>query len=317
MSRKMKKSSIFRKCVFIFFALFFLSISSLFAQDNYIPIAVEGAHYRIRVENTGTYWTDSTWYGYALRGDTVINNQLWKKVYHRWFEDRDGQFFIVWDSLHAVVRDDTINRKVYSIKFRHNPFGYYCPLNEEFLLYDFSVMPGDTLPSCVWGNFPVHCTSIQYYQYFGSNRKCFITDYWEVPAVEGIGTPSGLFEFPNILVKGYGVEPNYDYPVLENYCIGNDYECGQLYLGEDNSHLTENLEVIYIKDLNSFFVTGIERDNEDCEFLLYSFDGKLILYKRGNLSEVPFLNSQNNYASLYIVRLRYGNLIKSFKIKTL
>lgn len=298
------------------FVLVFLVVSgNLFAQDNYQPIATEGAHYLIRVENSGTYWSDSTWYGYALQGDTVIENQIWKKVYCRWLELHDGQLIIVWDSLHAVVRDEINEQKVYAIKFRHNPFGNSCPLNEEFLLYDFSLSVGDPITSCVWGSFQISCTSIQYAQFFGSEHRCLITDYWEMPVIEGIGTIAGLFELYTVNISSGTETPPYNYPVLEDYCIGSDFECGQFYSAVDNSFLPGQPDIKYNRFSHSFVVTWNGAETGDCDLSLFSIDGKLIFQKQGDVSEVSFDGRMGNSAGLYIVRLRYGKHTKSFKIE--
>ncbi len=194
-----------------------LLIGEVRGQD-YIPLAVEDAQWVIRMWDPINNWPDG-YYGYFIKGDTVINSINYKIVYKREFElAYNPPLTITNEYIFGAVRDDIVNRKVYGISFI-GQVSYDCAFNEEFLLHDFSLTIGD---SC---GYPTPLCNVMYYNIidvfyavvYDVNRKviqsrnissgvpCYDNFY------EGIGNQSGLFEPPQCFETA---------TFLDRYCIG-------------------------------------------------------------------------------------------------
>ncbi len=219
-------------------------------STEYQPMAVEGAHW-ICYKAYDKPWGDE-YYSLSIRGDTVINGQVYKKMYRdNLFIDHVNQRLsnppIVIDVLLiALIRDDLAKRKVYGIIFPiANQFGT-CVSEEETILFDFNAGLGDTLRSCsalpkIATPLIVDSVSLNKYECFftynvNNNNNLFrtlnIKGYWEsrleqnnMKIMEGIG------------YKGYG--PFYErwggnggiildwqrVGGLLCYCVGTNADC--------------------------------------------------------------------------------------------
>ena len=183
-------------------AVAFFMLQQLNAQE-YIPTAVEGAHWIVRLyDNTQPYPVDDLWEYYA-EGDTIIDNITYKKIYKRSLVvtqegppfEADGPY-----ELHGFIRDDSIARKVYAIEI-DEPYSE-CPLNEEFLMYDFSVNVGDSAVFCLLPEFyDPTITSITPEIYLGFETRIFATGWGGIFYFEGMGSDFGLFEMMFLPVK--------------------------------------------------------------------------------------------------------------------
>ncbi|MBK7410394.1 MAG: T9SS type A sorting domain-containing protein [Saprospirales bacterium] len=135
-------------------------------------------------------------------------------------------YIVDYDTLHAAIRDDTLQRKVFLYRFNDygtgDTFGN-CPLLEEFLLYDFDLEVGDTLPGlCLFysGLGDVVIDSIYTSEHHDYSLKTFLFhsylgDLQDIEFLERIGFhDSGIFnnDFPFLSFN----------PVLHEYCIGDD-----------------------------------------------------------------------------------------------
>ena len=94
---------------------------------------------------------------YATHGDTTICGRNYLKVY-RQEEDHPFDFDVEQAEYFCAIRNDTAAQRVYGIYKESLPLYYfppYCPIQSydpigmttdtsEFLLYDFSILPGDT-----------------------------------------------------------------------------------------------------------------------------------------------------------------------------
>ncbi|MEM6262663.1 MAG: T9SS type A sorting domain-containing protein [Bacteroidota bacterium] len=121
----------------------------------YLPLLHEDAHWIVYRDN-GNF---STSYETTIGGDTIVNGLTYKKLFNQILLPRDGNqsnptapFYRVGKrELEALIREDTASRKVYAISFINGPSsfnGNSCDLNQEALIYDFSVQVLDSFSLC-------------------------------------------------------------------------------------------------------------------------------------------------------------------------
>jgi len=185
---------------------------------TYKPMALEGAHWWVGFTDTNfPPWEPTDHYQYVVRGDTVVDKTSYKKVYCRELTD-DNPHLIEYEVLAALLRDDTLNRKVYFVS-QAIPYPWFCPQGEETMLYDYSLSVGDTMNTCIIHSSIAIIQSIGYEFIYGEERK--IVDDGEL-GIEGIGTNYGVFEW------GLGSKANEKgwWFTLLDYCLGTDEECG-------------------------------------------------------------------------------------------
>jgi hypothetical protein len=204
---------------FLFVSLLLAGFSS-FAQP-YQPVGVENAHWFMYATPDGVVLDN---HAFVVRGDTLINSMTYKKLYYQDFAPEPA-YLLEEEYLWGVVRDDSLERKVYVIAFEPYIYGYQCPMGEEQLLFDFSILPGDTTAHCLWyENHPwiLDSTYISY-KYGADRRTIYSEEYWWIfgEIYEGIGSREGLLG-----TLSYGEQPSEDYYWLIKYCIGSDEDCG-------------------------------------------------------------------------------------------
>ena len=181
-------------------ALFMLQ--QLNAQE-YIPTAVEGAHWIVRLyDNSQPNPVENLWEYYA-EGDTMIEDVSYKKIYKRNLVvtqelppfEADGSY-----EIYGFIRDDNTGKKVYAIEI--DDLFSECPTNEEYLMYDFSLNVGDTAEFCLFLDFYERIiTSITPWIYLGFETRVFATEWGFISYYEGMGSDFGLFEDMFIPVK--------------------------------------------------------------------------------------------------------------------
>ncbi|MEP6793856.1 MAG: T9SS type A sorting domain-containing protein [Saprospiraceae bacterium] len=172
----------------------------------------------------------------SMQGDTLLQGKSYKEIYQHTLKLNVNSTAIqnpkeiLNTYLYALMREDTISRKVYMLPFRDTIS--MCQTNEH-LLYDFSLELGDTLNDCVleniyepWlPNIP-QIDSIRQENYFGLTTRAFYT--------HGIFVNNGdLFESPGRLFEGFGYEQhgliNYGRkgPLVyfQYFCEGDSLDC--------------------------------------------------------------------------------------------
>ncbi len=119
-----------------------------------------------------------------------------------------------------MVRDDSLNRRVYVIAFEPYAYGYHCPVDEEQLLFDFSILPGDSTAHCqTVGDYPwILDSTYVSYKYSANRRTLFTVGWLSTEIYEGIGSDNGLFG------TSYQIQGDDEYWLAE-YCIGPDEAC--------------------------------------------------------------------------------------------
>jgi len=169
-------------------ALFFgLTISGLIYSQDYYPIVQENNEWStLIVIQTGSYPWDTTYWTerHKLSGDTIIENQTYKKVYKT-----SEEFPLNWDYWGGIREE---NKKVWRLGTNNYP---------ESLIYDFNLNVGDTI--WLYEYDPMIVDSIGYKPINDENRKHIYFSYPGYPSltelwIEGIGSNRG------ILVPGTG-----------------------------------------------------------------------------------------------------------------
>ena len=131
-------------------------------------------------------------YHYEITGDTVINSIIYHKIWKKgkaYLDDNSGfcsfDFAGYIDSYVGAIREDIINKKVYSI---------YDSINGESLLYDFDLSLGDTL---TFGSNPdnviTEIDSILIGNSYRNRYAVTLNGGTYVYLIEGIGSTHGLF----------------------------------------------------------------------------------------------------------------------------
>ena len=193
-------------------------------SQEYQKLVIENANWQMSFHIEG--FIDP--FGYRISGDTVIENHEYKKVYRLDLYPNEllGPYTIEDKRLFGVIREDTTEKRIYSIIFEES-YQVLCEIGEEILLYDFSIMVNDTLTNCLDGSSEIHAhviDSIDYQEIWGENRKRFLSSTTRVttPLIEGIGYEDGLYvrTIPiNTSTLIWGID-------LIDYCVGTEEECG-------------------------------------------------------------------------------------------
>jgi hypothetical protein len=272
-----------RKLLYFFcFTVFALSVAIIpkasIAQNKqpYVPMALEGAHWWVSFWDTNfPPWQPYDVYQYVLRGDTVVNDVTYKKVYYRGLTDEEP-YLIEYEAFFGIgIRDDTANRKVYAVSFDNNTL-YECPQNEEFLLYDFGVSIGDTINTCMVQDFGgAKIYSIEYEFMYGIERKIFIVEADE-PFIEGIGSGYGVFEWGQSVKEKAGQERGAG-TSLGNYCLGTDQECGCQWVGIEERGKSNIIKVSPVPAKESVnFEFGNIQNLQQAQLRCYDVFGSLL-----------------------------------------
>ena len=205
---------------FLLFVSLLLAGFSSFAQP-YQPVGVENAHWFMYATPDGVVLDN---HAFVVRGDTLINSMAYKKLYYQDFAP-EPTYLLEEEYLWGVVRDDSLERKVYVIAFEPYVYGYQCPIGEEQLLFDFSILPGDSTAQCLWVEDHPWILDSTFVTYkYGADRKTLFTSHYDgiqSEIYEGIGSNNGLLG-----TLKYMITISEDYYWLIKYCIGSDEDCG-------------------------------------------------------------------------------------------
>lgn len=220
--------------------LFFINVS--FAQD-YIPLIEQNKHHFVSsIESAGWY---NGYISFVMRGDTLIEETSYTKVYRQFFEnDTPLNFYyeppyeLRYEELFAVVREDLVEREVharlYDLEYINMLLGWECDpdyeVGEEMLLYDFGQELGDTMQFCpkatIYAGETLVLDTIYVENIQSEDRRVF--GYRKAESIfepdhyiyEGLGGREGIFSQLYSLVADEG------WYSLRNICIGTNEECG-------------------------------------------------------------------------------------------
>lgn len=250
------------KKIFFIYSLLFTTTG----KAQYESFIQDSAVWIIKEDDLSTAWIEN-YYGYYMYGDTVILSNQYKKISKVFFKPDLPNWSspLQVDSLKVVgfIRED--GKTVYAIQKNSN--GNLCPVDLEFVLFDFNYNISDEVSLCIHVENPDTITS------FGTsflNRKTYNTKLG-FQYIEGIGSTNGLFE--NVFTNLSG---GYTYS-LSNYCVGTLNECG---IVSSISTLNTLPEIgVFpnpsLQNINITLHSGVEK----YLITLYSLDGKKILEK--------------------------------------
>ena len=209
-----------------------LLLPGLLPAQNYQPMAVEGTHWILGQDWLQTPWIDGK-YSLTIRGDSTLNGITYKKVWWETFElDHESKQFtdhIIASVPYALIRDDTVQRRVYAIQEMNLPEN--CPGAEEYMLFDFSVKERDTLDWCSLENMrfnselPVLADSIRFTEstFWQGSRKTIYGVFATTLYQDGL-----LEETTNSIIEGFGYAhtgPFLEGNFLIDYCRGTSWDC--------------------------------------------------------------------------------------------
>ena len=293
----------------ILFLLLIFYLNSIAQQ--YAPMAVENANWIIVHSDSELFppFNDDVYYGYSIKGDTLVNSIEYKKIYYRRFftvnsfdeeEVIQPPFTIGYEYIFGAIRDDIVNKKVYGINFCQDiEFScLYC--NEESVLFDFSLDVGESnMDLCIYDN-NFYVNNIEFNQFFGYNRKVFNfeSDY---NSIEGIGSSFGLFEY----ALGCFCDETTS---LYDYCIGEDSDCfSEFLLSNDNYFTQNNIKLFYNSSDKQLQLTN---NVKDVVIEIYSVLGKKIIVEQINTT----LDASQLQKGVYFYNLSKDNARKKGKV---
>ena len=219
---------------FILIVIMWIACQHAFPQD-YDSLVVENAQWKVILDSDDPPWADEM-SGWLLRGDTVINNLQYKKLYSRAFEEAQSNI-IISQNLYGFLREDVENKRVYALESQN---GGCDSSGTEYLLLDFSYEVGDTSQLCIHTEELGNVVLLEKYIGFvyGKDRNIFQFGGSSVELIEGVGHYQGLMESPVINISGGPIIYLFD------YCWGTDEECNVLYVKVDEN-LGNNYFSIY------------------------------------------------------------------------
>lgn len=184
--------------VYLLLALFPIILKS----QEYVPLAVDDAHWFVAYNDHELPLPCENMWEYFVNGDTMVNDIEYKKVYRFYLESdtseipctppfhRTGE-----PELIGLIRDNIEGKKVHAILFEAVALSF-CPLNEEFELYDFSLTQGDSINIClssfIEGDTVMSSAMGTAFGIYSKHIQS--SDYYYTSMYEGIGSDFGLFE---------------------------------------------------------------------------------------------------------------------------
>jgi len=292
------------KTTYFLIGFLMLVISFSLKSQQYDSLVIENAQWRVAYKYEDI---PDEMFGWLLRGDTVINEDQYKKVFRRHFQDYNSNV-IDTQYLYGVIREDIENKLVYAIQFSESVGG--CDtINSEFRLYDFSCQLDDTLLICftdlVQYSF-VYFVDTSFF--FGKLRRIFKASYC-VDFIEGIGNSAGLFESP---FQPFKRDINYYGTELIDYCVGSDEECSVYYVKVNNNLSNSNFDIYPNPCQGSFTIHPPGSGNAVWHYSLYNFQGECL--ESGLISRNSEVIKIKNQGCYYLKLISDQNILVTKKI---
>ncbi|MDP2236600.1 MAG: T9SS type A sorting domain-containing protein [Bacteroidales bacterium] len=213
-----------KKILGLIFLFSVISATRTTEAQTYRPMLQDSVRWIIVLNDNLTPFSDDDRWEYFAQGDTLVENILYKKIYHRFLESKYGKqppFQAVSPYvLFGLMREDTLTRQVLGILLPTEG-GYYseCPTGLETLMYDFSLNVGDTINH--FCTIPEGCGEVNINSMGELIMFGISTQWFEVASgcswgrlYEGIGSSYGLWEAMFTPVKSQYLS----YTFLEYYC---------------------------------------------------------------------------------------------------
>jgi hypothetical protein len=274
-----------------------LMISGLIYSQDYYPIVQENNEWNVlKVFPTPGNPSDSSHLTmtYKFYGDTIISNQVYKKVFKS-----EAEIPVNWGYVGGIREEE---QKVwYLSKYE----------SEETQLYDFTVEVGDTFATPGWESMVVD--SITYIEINGEDRKQiyfstwgYFIEHW----IEGIGSSFGILQSGSGLVVGW---------YTRFLCMSEDGEliymnpiyssCYLVSTGIEEIHYTRIL--VYPNPARDKIIIK-NRDNVKIESIsIIDLNGRVLLKFENDINELDLSGFSKG---IYLLKLTYGNEIIIKKI---
>ncbi|MCK4569107.1 MAG: T9SS type A sorting domain-containing protein [Bacteroidales bacterium] len=284
-------------------------LSFLSRSQNYIPLAVEGAQWVVAFNHIDTPWlVDDLWEYYA-EGDTNINGKTYKKIYFRQLVvtqdpppfEPDGEY-----ELKGFIRDDSTERKVFAIDM--DPWGNdFCPANEEFLMFDFSVITGDTVDFCLIPYFYTWTIDTIYPGTFiGFETRYYEFLYCYEGYYEGMGSTYGLFE-PMFTPFKKSDQKYIFYTYLYYYC--REFPC-DLIVSVPEITSVENHLRIFPNPARDIVNINLRSSVTDGKIRLFNIYGQELIKVQINKGDVEYsLDLSGLTSGIYILTLTQAGVV--------
>ncbi len=253
--------------------------------QSYEPMVVEGARWRVFLitPNAIPSYPYTSVYEYFIDADTTINAVEYKKVFYRELESANQNYKAPFlpkseSMIIGYLREDTLQKKVYAIVLGNS---FSCPLEQETLLFDFSLTIGDTLRSCLIfsGESSLLDTSYAYKPgglttptfHFTDHVKVmsYNTTFGDLFLIEGIGSSWGLFE------SLFSFDYQYK---LDYYCRGTEGEC-EIVTGISSTDFINKKIKLWVQDEKLYLKVPDFLMTSDIIIELYDINGQKIISK--------------------------------------
>lgn len=227
--------------------------------------------------SSGDMFGTSRLYEYFQKGDTIINDSPYNKLYHSfemWDNYEDTIISSYYNNYKGALRPDNNHNKV-----------FFIPKDSlyEVLLYDFNLEVGDTVP--VWHNefhSPIKVESIDTIVVNGISLRRFDMESKKMPEsvygrviIEGIGSISDLVLIQNNLEGSHGFTCFLDFDKDFHY----PENCENDILSIDNNNKTNyetSLSIVPNPCSNEFILSFENMNNEYQWAELTNFSGAII-----------------------------------------
>jgi hypothetical protein len=263
----------------------------------------------------------------SVQGDTLLQGYSYKKIYQRTLQlnanstDIQNPKQILNKYLYALMREDTVERKVYLIPFKDTVS--MCQPTEH-LLYDFSLQVGDTLNDCVleniydssWMSYVPRIDSIRQINYLGLETRAFYT--------QGIFINYGLlFDSPGVLLEGFGYEyhglinygRNGELVFFQYYCEGDSLDCELLSAVHDPREMPQSVISVTpnpARDIVFIQIDAAFHTNNEWQISLLNTMGNVILHENWNTVKELQIDVSNFPDGVYFLNI-YGEGINVTK----
>lgn len=273
--------------------------------QDYQPFPVTNAIWNMKIAWTG--WPETAIYRYGILGDTIINNQFYKKFYNI-----ENDTVLNLDHLTYGVAIRESNKQI----FVKSPY-----FESEILLYDFSLNVGDTMVSnsvngylsnnlcIITGIDSIKLNNNEY------RRRFLINDwgeheYW----IEGIGSIGGILH-PMVQFQGAAISLLRCFKQNDTALYINNIECQKCFCQlassiEDNENRTFKIYPNPVS--NTLF---IESDLTPSIITVNLFNANGLLIKSNTFDSYPIsLNIKDLPEGIYLIQLINKDFTYSEKI---
>ncbi len=269
------------------------------------------------------YWKNSMWANdcldslqvnptcfveqFFINGDTSINTELYKKVFHSGRDRNYNWTWTYWDhGYHGCYRNDLVNKKV-----------YFIPKDsaDELLLYDFDLNINDTIPSSYVydtssspgavvvdeiDSILINSTYLKRYHLTSTPGGIHL--------IEGIGSDLGLFS----PIKSDYFEHGYGLMCFKNiaeelYYDGGDSSNCDLITDINNKYYINTSLSLYPNPSKNKITLQISNDDiRNIEAEIYDVHGKMFVSKKIN-SQTTDIDISSIAKGVYILKVYCGN----------